>query len=331
VSLLIPDASGQEVTVLALSTSYLTLRDTDLSGDELARATLDLGFSALELDYRVTAAQLKAIRPHLARGELSVVSVHHPFPRPPGLSPFDAHVDRARLSSVDREERRAAVKRGVETLAWTEDLGVGAVVLHIGEVELGDEVDPRQLARLVGGGKRQTEEYEDLRARVEARRRACAPPYRDAVLRSLDRLAAEAARRGVTLGLENRYHPEQIPDQGELAAIFREFTGAPLGYWHDTGHAASLVALGFLEKPNELAEAFRDRLLGVHLHDAVGLDDHRAPGDGEVDFAALAPLVGAETRLVLEVHPPAAPEAVRDAPALLADAGFPVGDPRTTR
>ncbi|MBI5016100.1 MAG: TIM barrel protein [Deltaproteobacteria bacterium] len=310
--------------MLALSTAYFTLRDVDPSGDEIVRGTLDLGLSALELDYRVTAAQMKEIRPFLTRDELRVVSVHHPFPRRPELSPLDAHVDRARLSAVDEDERRAAVRIGTETLARAADVGAGAVVLHLGDVELGDEIDPRELSRFVRAGKRETGEYEDLRARVAARRRSRAPSHVDAVLRSLDRLAEEAVRRDVCLGLENRYHPEQIPDRDELTTIFRELAGAPLGYWHDTGHAASLVALGFLEQPTELAEAFQARLLGLHLHDAIGLDDHKAPGQGEVDFAALASLSAAETRLVLEVHPPAAPQAVREATGVLADAGFAV-------
>jgi sugar phosphate isomerase/epimerase len=31
-----------------------------------------------------------------------------------------------------------------------------------------------------------------------------------------------------------------------------------------------------------------DRLVGLHLHDVRGLVDHRAPGNGDVDFAWLA-------------------------------------------
>jgi len=41
----------------------------------------------------------------------------------------------------------------------------------------------------------------------------------------------------VLLGLENRYHDHELPGPDDFKVIFDKFKGAPVGYWHDTGHA----------------------------------------------------------------------------------------------
>jgi sugar phosphate isomerase/epimerase len=309
--------------MLALSTAYFTLRPQLPTGQAIAEEARVLGFPLLELEYRLDAGQLRQLRAAVRREEVRVCSVHHPLPRPDGVSPQEAHRERVRLSSPDRDERGAAVREARETLAWAEDLGARYAVFHLGAVDLPSGLDPGGLAALAREGRRESPEYEALRARVAEERERAARPFREAVLSSLDRVAGEALRRGLRVGLENRYHPEQIPTGPELALIFRELEGAPLGYWHDVGHAASLVTLGFLESVLTLPETFADRLLGVHLHDARGLDDHRPPGEGDQDFAALAPRIAAAC-LVLEIQPPASPLALAKAKIVLAEAGIPV-------
>ncbi|GAB4260003.1 MAG: hypothetical protein Kow0092_08590 [Deferrisomatales bacterium] len=310
--------------MLALSTAYFTLRSPEPSGEAIAQGVLDLGFSRVELDYRVSESQLKGLGRFLASGRIEAVSIHHPFPRPAGADPETAHTGGPLLTSVDRDERRAALRVAGESLARAQDLGVEVVVVHLGRVDLGGEVDSRALERRVREGQGESAECAELRRRLLRVRAARAAPHREAALSSLDALANEALRRGVQLGLENRYHAEEIPDGEELALLFRTLEGAPLGYWHDTGHAASLTAQGVLGSPTQVLEAFAERTLGFHLHDARGLDDHRAPGQGELDFAPLAPLAGPQARLVLEVHPKAAPEALQAAWGVLAQAGLAV-------
>jgi sugar phosphate isomerase/epimerase len=48
---------------------------------------------------------------------------------------------------------------------------------------------------------------------------------------------------------------------------------------------------------------YADQLIGVHLHDAIGLDDHITPGSGEIDFTALKPFLKADTIKVIEIKP----------------------------
>ena len=311
--------------MFALSTAYFTLRTPEPGGEEIVRGALDLGFRALEIDYRVSERQMRQMRPLILAEGVRLVSVHHPYPRDPDADPATAHMRGPELTSPDPDERRAAVARVCESLARAADLGAGVVVLHTGRVKMPAEVpeaEVRRLEDLFRRGRAETAAFRELRERVARARRSAAPAHLDPTLSSLDRVANEAERRGVRVGLENRFHPHEIPDREELGVIFRELAGAPLGYWHDTGHAASLVALGFLEGHTELVEAFRGHLLGLHLHDADGLDDHKAPGEGSLDFGALATLVAPDAVRVLEVHPRSPAEALRRAPQVLAEAGL---------
>ncbi len=317
--------------MFALSTAYFTLRTPEPDGEDIVRGALDLGFRALEIDYRVSDRQMRQMRPVLLAEGVDLVSVHHPFPRDPDADPATAHMRGPELTSPDPEERRAAVRRVCETLARAADLGAGVVVLHTGRVKMppeAPEADVRRLEELLRQGRASGAAFRELRERLARARRSAAPAHLDPTLSSLDRVANEAERRGVRVGLENRFHPHEIPDREELGAIFRELAGAPLGYWHDTGHAASLVALGFLRGHTELVEAFREHLLGFHLHDADGLDDHKAPGEGSLDFGALVPFVEPGVIRVLEVHPRSSEQALRRAPQVLAEAGLgPAGTP----
>ncbi|MBW2138526.1 MAG: TIM barrel protein [Deltaproteobacteria bacterium] len=95
----------------------------------------------------------------------------------------------------------------------------------------------------------------------------------------------EAESEGIGLGIENRYYYYELPTLDNLRTIFEEFEGSPIGYWHDTGHAHANEVLGIIRR-GELLEAYGGRLLGIHVHDARGLEDHLVPGAGEIDFRA---------------------------------------------
>jgi sugar phosphate isomerase/epimerase len=143
----------------------------------------------------------------------------------------------------------------------------------------------------------------------------------DAVLLSLDRIHAEAARLGVYLGVENRLYSHQIPDLEEVNIILNEFRGGNIGYWHDCGHAHVQACLRLVEHESWLAH-YASELLGVHFHDARGLEDHLAPGSGEVDFDMVARYLRPDTVRVLEVHPKVTTAEIQQAVLLLAQKGI---------
>ena len=119
---------------------------------------------------------------------------------------------------------------------------------------------------------------------------------------SLDHLVPVAEKQGVLLGLENRYHYHELPGLDDFRLIFDHFKGAPIGYWHDTGHAHANETLGLIAS-DSLLLSYAHQLIGVHLHDAIGIDDHIPPGSGEIDFAALKPFLKADTIKVIELKP----------------------------
>jgi sugar phosphate isomerase/epimerase len=124
--------------------------------------------------------------------------------------------------------------------------------------------------------------------------------YLDAVLRSLEDLIPAAEQNDIALGLENRYHYHELPGADEFEIIFKQFAGAPIGYWHDTGHAHAQESLGIFSA-NELLERYRNNLVGMHIHDARGLDDHLPPGSGEIDFKRIGTRIGDGILRVIEL------------------------------
>ena len=113
------------------------------------------------------------------------------------------------------------------------------------------------------------------------------------------------------LGLENRYHYHELPGIDDFALLFREFDGAPLGYWHDTGHAHANEVLSLCSAV-DLLKRYGSKLLGCHLHDARGLDDHLPPGRGQIDFPALGAFLSPTTLQVIELRPGTTPEEARE-------------------
>jgi sugar phosphate isomerase/epimerase len=124
----------------------------------------------------------------------------------------------------------------------------------------------------------------------------------DSLLASMDRVVAVAEKQRVLLGLENRYHYHELPGLDDFDIIFDKFRGAPIGYWHDTGHAHANEVLGLIPM-NVLLRKYADRLIGIHLHDAVGLDDHLPPGAGEIDFRFVKSCLKSDTIKVIELKP----------------------------
>lgn len=292
--------------MLSLSTSFLGGRIDD--GEALVAALEAFGVPGVELEYRIREKTYHSMLPALRASGLRVTSVHNFFPHP---APFDRLApggDLFSLADRDRERRRIAVQWTARTLERAEDLEAPVVVLHCGRVEM----DPAltELYAFVRAGAADSEAARALLAAEIERRDRRKPPHLDALCFSLDRLLNRAAGRGLVLGLENRYHFHELPGPDDFAFLFAEFRGAPLGYWHDTGHAHAAGLLGLLPA-GELPPGCAERLVGIHLHDARGLDDHLPPGDGEIDFAPLKEHIRDDRPLVMELRPGTATAEVR--------------------
>ena len=292
----------------ALSTSFFqSHRDT--TGDELMAILRDLSVTELELDYRLPAPVYHRMRPALSKAGISVVSVHNFFPLPVEFMKSGGSGDLFSLSDIRHEERSEAVKRTLDTIDHAHDLEAGAVVLHCGRVEMTADTSYLYEQYLREGSL--TEAIQTWLAAKTAIRNRHKPAHLDALCFSLEKLLEAAQRRHVRLGLETRYHYHELPGPEDFRFLLDKFDGAPIGYWHDTGHAFVNTCLG-LTAEDALLETLAGNLLGLHLHDAQGLDDHLPPGKGQIDFNALSPHLTVNTLKVLELRPGTPVEAVQE-------------------
>ncbi|MFH1035287.1 MAG: sugar phosphate isomerase/epimerase family protein [Pseudomonadota bacterium] len=294
---------------LALSTSWVA-KDAP-SGSAIAQAAQEAGFQRLELEYRLSAARLAELRRELKPRGLSVGSVHNYCPFP---AEFAGHLepsgDLFNLAATEVEERRRAVAYTTRSLELAADLEAGAVVLHLGWLpELKDRQITGQAARL----GRLTPEL----AATRLLRQAATPRVLDAVSFCLEPLIERAVGLGVRLGLENRFHLFQAPTLEEAEALLARFAGAPLGYWHDTGHARHRELAG-LNPEAAYLERLGHNLLGCHLHDIKGVADHLPPGTGDLDWPELAKVLRKAPHQVVELRPGPSPQAVGESARWLA-------------
>jgi len=268
---------------------------------DFVRTGRELGFARFELNHAVNSAMLDC----LALDGL-IASIHEPCPA--DISATALKERNWLISAPDEECRRhgvAAVRRSIEL---AHRLGVPAVVVHAGRVDM-DPALESPLVSLYMAGKSNEAEYAQAKERLVAARAAQASTNMRSVRRSLAELAEVAAQKGLRLGLENRYHYHEIPLPDELDDLLCLDSSGVIGYWHDVGHAQVLEHLG-LGTHGEWLHRFAGRMLGVHLHDVVGLKDHHPAGSGQIDWAMVDRHVPASALRTCEFHPSHSPEAV---------------------
>ena len=285
--------------MIGLSTVW-TSRDAR-SGEELLGPILDLGFEGVELEYRVTEQLYGEISPRIRNNDVRVLSIHNYFPVPPIIPPDRVSGDCFSLSSLDREERDTGVSYTFRTLETAHELEARAVVLHLGRVDM--DLPKNGLQQLYRENASNDEIMELLQQQREERSRL-RDPHLDALLFSLERIVKRAEQLGVIVGIENRYYFQEIPDVEEIGIILEQFRGGPIGYWHDTGHAAVFEALGIV-RHEALLQRYATHLVGTHLHDALGIDDHKPTGQGEIDFEMVSRYLPEGAIKIMEIHPSA--------------------------
>jgi len=303
--------------MIGLSTSWQSAKID--SGKELLDRILNLGVEAIELDYRVTIPMFREMLPILKKKLLSVLSIHNFFPLPENFSRSQASGDLLLLSSTDKEEREKAIKYTIKTIRLAFELEVKAVVLHLGRVEM--ETDPDKFFDYYDQKKIDSLEAKKFLAEQKHSKGLNRQKYLDSVLFSLDKLNKEADKRGVLLGMENRYYFHEIPDETELGIIFQQFAGSNIRYWHDVGHAGVQENLGILSH-QELLKRYQNHLAGIHLHDLNGYEDHFAPGTGELNYELIKDAINPETIKIMELHSKVSQNEVKDGLAFLKNCGI---------
>jgi sugar phosphate isomerase/epimerase len=240
----------------------------------------ELGFTHIEANSSISPRMVS----ELLKTKVPISSIHSPCPAV--LSSKGIAVSSLSVSSLDESERVEAVSFTKKTIDLAANVSARAVVLHMGEVPVDLSLQDR-LYKLHDGGCAPTKEYSQAKEKLVYQRISQAPPYLDAARKSLQELSEYSRQKGIMLGLETRFHPNEIPNMDEMAALLNEVSESLAGYWHDVGHAEVQQQLGF-SLHEEWLSRFKDRMVGIHLHDIRGTSDHQAPGKGNMNWEMVA-------------------------------------------
>lgn len=283
------------------------------SAEEFFGSGRKLGFARFELNHQIppeVMAQVDANR-------FSIGSLHDPCPAYIPLKELE-NLD-IQITSLDETRRMRGVDVVKGTIEKASQFGCRLVVIHPGRIVCDHALDD-QLRQLYRAGKKGSPEYEELRLRTIADRTVKAGPHLEQCLESLREIVDFSKGAGVMLGLENRFHYYELPVFSELEAMLNEFTQPWVGWQFDVGHLQVHDQLGLLNMQQWL-EHFSRRIVGVHLHDVIGIKDHKAPGTGDVDFNWLAGYIPRDCYRALEVDKALSSEEVAQGMQRLAECG----------
>ncbi|MFH1645133.1 MAG: TIM barrel protein, partial [Candidatus Omnitrophota bacterium] len=291
----------------AISTSWngIRLKNANAIIEEMLAA----GFSNIEVYFKITQDTLDGISEYVQKKAITVSSVHNVCPIPEGIRPSEASPDYYSLSSFDINERKKAVNLTKMTIDTANMLKAKAVVLHCGKVDIEDTT--RTLIKLYESDELKSEKFKKTRQRTLLNRAQLAPKHTQELLKSLDEINKYAVKKKISIGIENRFYIKEMPSFSEIDIILKEFKGSNIYYWHDCGHAQVLENLGIILH-KDLLDNFSKNLLGIHLHDVKGCQDHLAPLKGNLDFNMLKPYINNSHIKVIEVNGQQSLEAVKN-------------------
>jgi sugar phosphate isomerase/epimerase len=269
---------GSKLLEVSLSTMWAKGRFSHMA--EFAAKAKELGFTHIEANTSISPRMLN----ELLQTRIPISSIHSPCPAV--LSSRGIPINNLSLSSLDESERTEAVSFTKKTIDLAASARARVIVLHMGEVPIDLSLQDR-LYKPQDRDYSQTKEYSQTKKELVYQRISKVPPYFDASRKSLQELSEYSRQKGIMLGLETRFHFNEIPNMNEMTELLNEVSESLVGYWHDVGHAEVQQQLGF-SLHEEWLSRFKDRMVGIHLHDIIGISDHHAPGKGDMNWEMVA-------------------------------------------
>lgn len=281
--------------------------------NQFLQAACEVGFTRFELNHQIPPEVFEQID----FDTFCFNSLHNPCP---AIIPMkQLEIEDRLLTSLDEKSRQSGMDVLKNTIETARLLGARLVVIHSGWVTGSDAMD-RTLRSLYLEGKENTPEYAQLKAKMIADRNERGKPHLQSLMKSFWEIIEFTGDCNLMLGIENLLHYYEMPNFNEMSQILGEFKQPWFGWQLDTGHIQVQQNLG-LESFLYWLEQFAGRMVGIHLHDVMGLKDHLAPGLGKVDFAAIAPNIPPHAQRTLEVKPFVTPAEITGSLPLLEKSG----------
>ncbi|MGA2016554.1 MAG: TIM barrel protein [Opitutaceae bacterium] len=302
--------------VPALSTSWCSQRHRD--GYAMLREVADLGFERVELSHGVRITLVPGILKAVEDGVVKVGSTHNFCPLPMGVQ--HAAPNLFQPSSADDREREQWARQTKRTIDFAAQVGASVVVCHLGSVgyvwlrpDRQMEAYRRAHPDAVRSGDKA---YAALREKALGKFRRRMAPFWERSRESVRSVLDYAAQKKIRLGLENRESFEELPLDADFPELLAAMPPpAPVGYWHDAGHAHLKETMGLIDHRRQL-EANAGRLLGFHLHDVDSEGhDHQPVGSGGVDFEMVSRFWRPGQLFVIELSPRVTAEGVASSKA----------------
>lgn len=284
----------------SLSTNWCNRRIE--RGEDIAAKALELGFQELELGFHTTAEQVAGFKKMLDK--IPVGSVHAFCPVP--LSAPTGYPELYSLASFDKASRQLAAVHVKKNIAFAAEMGADTLVLHAGRVGfsgLFQIAASHILSEAFAQVKydRSDIAYHKRLMNAVSLRYARGRKMLKIFIEELKRLVEELERNHVTLALENLPYLEGFPNEEEMAEITATFSNAPIKAWFDTGHDRVRYMHAWKRESAFELTRMAENYQGMHLNDVVDFsDDHLAPGEGKVDFAALKDFAAKMKHVVFE-------------------------------
>lgn len=272
----------------------------------MVQEMVGLGFDHIELSHGVRITLVPGVLRAVEEGMVRISSTHNFCPLPTGITQPAPNLFEP--SAADLREHDQWLRHTKRSIDFAAQVKAGVLVCHLGSVRFFWFHPGRALRafsrRHPTAAVPHDDRYQRLLAKARERLRKRMGPFWERTQQSVREVLAHARQKGVRLGIENREKFEELPfDDDHVDFLARLPADAPVGYWHDTGHADIKETMGVLQHRAHL-EKLASRLIGFHLHDVGdGGQDHQAIGSGHVDFAMISQFWRPEHVLVLELSP----------------------------
>jgi sugar phosphate isomerase/epimerase len=212
-------------------------------------------------------------------------------------------------SAKDYREHEQWVRHTKRSIDFAAQVKSRVLVCHLGSVKFFWFNPARKVRRYLddhpdAGRSDGNAEYQALLKKSVTKLRNRMGPFWEQTKASIGEVLEHAQKSGVKLGFENRERFEELPLDADHMELINSFPAtAPVGYWHDAGHADLKEGMGLLRHREHL-EKMAPRTLGFHLHDVSDSGhDHQPIGSGHIDFKMVSSFWRPEHLLTLEFSP----------------------------